>query len=114
MKKGNRLFGDPADEKPIHVLQKFVSVFESKGWLKQTIRIKHRDRRYRIFCSEGEFFAYRINDHCGISPGFPGWLVCIVTHDKICDDAKMSEFASTEPRATDWLRCIVDGDFELI
>ena len=114
MKKGNRLFGGPADEKPIHVLQKFVSVFESKGWLKQTIRIKHRDRRYRIFCSEGEFFAYRINDHCGISPGFPGWLVCIVTHDKICDDAKMSEFASTEPRATDWLRCIVDGDFELI
>ena len=96
------------------VLQKFVGVFASKGWLNQTLRIKHHDRRYRICCSEREFFAYRINDHCGVSPGFPGWPVCIVTHDQIIEDSDMSAFASTEPSAHDWLRCIAEGDFELI
>lgn len=83
MKEGNTPFQDPVEKKPMDVMQKFIDVFASKGWLKQTIRIKHRDRRYRIFCSEREFFAYRINDNCGISPGYPGWPICIVTHDKI-------------------------------
>ena len=114
MKAGNTSFRDPQEKKPMDVFQKFVGVFESKGWLNQTLRIKHRDRRYRICCSEREFFAYRINDHCGVLPGFPGWPVCIVTHDQIIEDSDMSAFASTEPSAHDWLRCIADGDFELI
>ena len=95
-------------------LAEFVGVFASKGWLKQSVRIKRRDRRYRIFCSERKFFSYRINDNCGISPGFPGWLVCIVTHDEISDDSKMPDFASAKPSAHHWLRCIAHGDFELI
>lgn len=114
MKEGNMPFQDPAEKKPMDVMQKFVDVFASKGWLNQTTRIKHRDKRYRIFCSEREFFAYRINDNCGISPGFPGWPICIVTHDKIIEDSHMSRFPSTEPSAHDWLCCIADGDFELI
>ncbi len=96
------------------VLQEFVGVFTSKGWLKQTLRIKHREGRYRICCSEKEFFAYRINDYGGVPPGFPGWPVCIVTRDQIIEDSCMSAFPSTEPSAQDWLRCIADGDFELI
>jgi len=115
MKSGNTPFRDTAEEKkPMDILHKLIDAFVNKGWLKQTIRIRHRDRKYRVFCSEREFFAYRINDHCGVSPGFPGWLVCIVTNDKIIDDSIMSNFASTEPSAHDWLHCIADGDFELI
>jgi hypothetical protein len=114
MKAGNTPFRDPAEKKPMDVLQKFIGVFTSKGWLNQTLRIKYRDRRYRIFCSERTFFAYRINDHCGVSWGFPGWLVCIVTHDQMIEDSEMSAFTSSEPSAHDWLRCITDGDFELI
>lgn len=114
MKAGNTPFRDPADTKPIDVLQNFVGVFMHKGWLNHTLRIKHRNKRYRISCSEKQFFAYRINDNCGISPGYPGWPVCIITHDHIIDDATMSAFASTEPSVHDWLRCFNDGDFELL
>ena len=114
MKRGNRPFCDPAEEKPVDVLQKLVGAFSNKGWLNQTLRIKHRDRRYRICCSEKEFFAYRINDHCGVAPGFPGWAVCIVTHDQMIEDSDMSANASVEPMTHDWLRCIAEGDFELI
>jgi|APFre7841882724_1041349.scaffolds.fasta_scaffold15390_2 hypothetical protein len=114
MNAGNTPFQDLAEKKPTDVLQKFVGLFMSKGWLNQTLRIKHRDRRYRISCCEKKFFAYRINDSCGVSPGYPGWPVCIITHDQIIDDTKMSAFASTEPSPHDWLRCLHDGDFELL
>jgi hypothetical protein len=100
--------------KPQDALESLVGVFEAKGWLDQTLRIRHRDRRYRIFCSRNKFLAYRINDKCHARHGFPGWPVCIITIDQIIDDSVMSRFPSAEPSARDWLRCINDGDFELI
>jgi hypothetical protein len=96
------------------VLQNLVGVFESKGWLNETVRIRHRDRRYRIFCSSKKFLAYRINDNCHVPHGFPGWPVCIITADQVIADSHMSPFSSAEPSARDWLRCINDGDFDLI
>ena len=103
-----------AGKEPAEVLQQFVGVFEGKGWLNQPVRIRHRDRRYRVFCTETEFLVYRINDHCHVPPGFPGWFVCVVTEERVIHDSEMSAFPSTEPSAGDWLRCISDGDFELI
>jgi hypothetical protein len=114
VKTGNTSFRDYAEINPADVLQKFIGVFVSKGWLNQTLRLKHRNRRYRISCSEKKFFAYRINDNCAVSPGYQGWPVCIITHDQIIDEAKMSAFASTEPSAHEWLRCFHNDDFELI
>jgi hypothetical protein len=40
--------------------------------------------------------------------------VCIITTDRIIDDSHMSPFPSNEPGSHEWLRCINDGDFELI
>jgi len=114
MEAGDREFRDPVEKEPVDVLRRFVDVFVSKGRLNQTLRIKHRGRRYRIFCSERKFFAYQINDHYGVSWGFPGWPVCIVTPDQIIDDSEMSVFSPTEPSVNDWLRCIADEDFEII
>ncbi len=114
VKAGNISSGDPQGKTPPDVLQKFVGIFEEKGWLNQTLRIKHRDRRYRICCTEREFLAYRINDHCSVLPGFPGWSVCIVTPDQIVEDSHMSAFPSSEPSVNEWLRCIAEEDFELI
>jgi hypothetical protein len=107
-------FAYKAEAKPMDVLRQFVGVFASKGWLNQKVRIKHRDGSYRIFCSEREFFAYRINENWGIPPGIPGWHVCVVNQNQIIDDSGMSQFPSTEPSVHDWLRCIADGDFEVI
>ncbi len=103
-----------AEARPADMLQKFFSVFENKGWLNQSVRIKYHDRRYRVWCSDEKFIAYRINDNCGMSQGIPGWLVCIIVQAQIIEDSQMSDFASDEPSANDWLRCITKGDYELI
>lgn len=102
------------ETRPTGILTQLVGVFEEKGLLNQRIRIKHRDRRYWISCSETAFVAYRMNDHGGIPPGVPGWPVCIVRDDQVVNDADMSPVASTEPSADDWFRCIVADDFEII
>ncbi len=114
MKTENKPFQNPGEKKPSDILEEFVGVFRDKGWLNQTLRIKRCDRRYRICCSEGEFFAYRINDCSGVSPGFPGWPVCVVTPRRMIEDSVMSSFPSTEPSVHDWLRCMTEGDFELL
>lgn len=114
MEAGNIPFKYTAKMRPLEVLQQFVGVFANKGWLNQTLRIKHRDGRYSISCSEKEFIAYRINDNCHISPGFPGWPVCIIDPDRIIEDSEMSEFVSNEPSVHGWLRCIANSDFEII
>ena len=110
-KKSSR---NPLLKKPPDILEEFISVFIGKGWLNQTIRIRRRERRYRISCSETGFIAYRINDHSGLSPGVPGWPVCFVTPEQIINDADMTGFDSTEPSAHEWLRYIMDDDLELI
>jgi hypothetical protein len=96
------------------VLHEFVSVFAGKGLLEQTIRIKYHQRNYRIFCSDEEFFAYRINDHYGVSPGFPGWTVCHVTHDEIVEDPTIPGQLPNEPGIYEWLNCLRMDDFEII
>jgi hypothetical protein len=114
MKAGKKPFSDRQGKKAPEVLAAFIGLFESKGWLNQTIRIRRSQRRYRISCNETGFIAYRINDHCGISPGIPGWPVCIVTREQVVNDSDLSGLPSTEPGVQDWLRFIMDDDLELI
>ena len=114
MNEANGLFEAPEDARPDDILKQLIGVFESTGWLNQKLRIQRGDRRCWLLCTHSQFLAYRINEHCHISPGIPGWPVCIVNHDVIIDDAHMSAFESTEPNAYDWVRCIVEGDFDII
>ena len=114
MKAKNPPLQNTREKRPTDVLQEFVVLFGNKGWLNRELRIRHRDGRYRIFCSERKFFAYRINDNYKGSWGFPGWPVCIVTHDQIIEDAQTPAFESTGPGAQGWLRCILEDDFDLI
>jgi hypothetical protein len=114
MKSGRKSALDPIEKKAKPTLEKFVGIFDSKGWLDKTLRIKYRDRKYRIFCSRTGFVAYRINDYCGVSPGIPGWPVCFVTPDQILEDVDLSEFASTEPGAQEWYQSITDDELEFI
>jgi hypothetical protein len=99
---------------PPAYLQKFINAFEERGWLNQSIRIRRGNRRYWISCSETRFLAYRINDNCGISPGHPGWLVCMVKNNEVIDNSGMNAFPSAEPSAGEWLRCIALNDLEII
>jgi hypothetical protein len=96
------------------VLGRFVALFKEKGWLNRKIKIRRRDFSYRIFCSDTEFLVYRINDNACVSPGVPGWPVCMVSQDRVFHDSEMCPFPSPEPDASDWLRCMAQEDFEVI
>ena len=104
----------PAETSPKDVLQQLVSVFSSRGWLNRNLRIRHNEKKYRIFCSEQEFLAYRINDNGSVPPGAPGWPVCLVTGDRIMEDSHLSGFVSTEPSAYEWLHKISKETIEFI
>lgn len=99
---------------PREILQRLVEVFAGKGWLNQTVRIVHQERRYRIFCSANQFIAQRINDRLDVSWGFAAWPVCMITPDHIVEDTHLSPSASAEPSADEWFRCVAQGDFTLL
>ena len=104
----------PRHSSPAALLQQFVEVFASKGWLNRRLRIRYRDGRYRIFCSHREFFAYRVNDNCGLPPGAPGWPVCAVTQRHLYDGSGSPGTPSPEPGLQEWLSIVAGGDFEVI
>jgi hypothetical protein len=111
---GNTAFLYPAEISPKDFFQQFIDVFERKGWLNVNLRIRHKGRRYRVLCSAKEFLAYRINENCGITPGIPGWPVCMINHERIIEDAHMSAFVSDEPCAYEWLVHLADSKVEII
>lgn len=114
MKKTDESFGRDEGETAVHVLRQFVAFFEYKGWLNRSLVIRRQGARYRVCCTEGEFLAYRINDKPGHSPGIPGWPVCAVNCETIFHDSETCPFPSDEPSPQEWLRSMVDGDFEVM
>jgi hypothetical protein len=102
--------GDAEDD----ILFRFVALFREKGWLDRKIKIKYNNFTYRIFCSDTEFLVYRLNDNAGVSPGSPGWPVCLVRQGRVFHDAEMCPFPSTEPDAGRWLSFIAEGALEAI
>ena len=97
---------------PPLILQEFIELFTRRGWLDQVLRIQRGERKYRITCNKTGFFAYRINEYHGISPGIPGWPVCLVTSERITNDSALSKFGSTEPEVWEWLRYLTENDLD--
>lgn len=110
-----RLEGPTNDERgvPAEVLAQMVRLFESRGWLDRPIMVKRRNRRYRLFCSQDRFLAYKLNESWGISPGVPGWPVCLVTRDRVFHDAVTCAFTAEEPETDEWLRLLSHNDIEV-
>ena len=103
------------EKSPCDVLLKFIEVFRGKGWLNKKLRIKYQNKRYWISCNEERFFAYEINDNCGLGPGVPGWPVCLVENDYVYDESEISALIPTTKWNTDdWLDVIANQKFELL
>ena len=96
------------------VLRKFIEIFHGKGWLNKKFRIKYQNKRYWISCSEERFFAYEINDNCGLGPGVPGWPVCLVEKDYVYDESEIPALTPTKLNTDDWLNIIANQKFELL
>ena len=95
-------------------LQHRIAFFDDRGWLDRNIVIRSRGAGYRLFCSRGEFRAFRINHEWGRSPGVPCWPVCIVSSDGVFHDSDLNPFPSDEPTALQWLRTMITGDYEVV
>lgn len=96
------------------MLHKLIEVFASRGWLDKKIRIKYHNKKYLISCSEERYFAYQINENCGLGPGMPGWPVCIISEDYVYDESEIPDLTSVKLNMRDWLNIITNQDFELI
>lgn len=96
------------------VLQKLIGIFTSKSWFNKNLRIKYQNKRYWISCSEERFFTYRINENCGLSPGVPGWPVCIIKKDYIYDESGILDFTPTALNIHDWLNIMATQNFEVV
>jgi hypothetical protein len=113
MKKGSRPLTGNGKQAAAEVLRQFVCLFESRGWLNRFIGIRSGDGRYRLFCNESRFLAYRMNDSWGVAPGAPGWPVYVVTSDRVFHDGEACAFSRSEPETDEWLRLLIDNDFEV-
>jgi hypothetical protein len=106
---------EPAGKmQPADVLKQLGDVFKNKGWMNQIVRIRYRDKKYRLLCNEKTFIAYRINENYGIAPGMPGWAVCFVDCNQVLEDARMPNPVDDEPCVQDWLQCLSQDEFEII
>ena len=95
------------------ILDRFVCLFRGKGWLDRPILLQNGGTRYRLFCSENRFFAYRMNESWGISPGVPGWPVCMVTQESLFHDGSTCAIGTEEPETDEWLRLLNNADSEV-
>ncbi len=102
------------EKSPRDVLHKLIEIFASKGRLNKKLRIKYQSKRYWISCNEERFFAYQINENCGLGPGVPGWPVCIIRKDYVYDESGIPDLTSTVLNMHDWLNIITNHNFELI
>ena len=96
------------------IMSRFIDLFKSNDMLNQFFKIEHRQREYKIFCSQDNFIAYRLNPDPGIPPGFPGWITCMVTHKEIVEYSTSGEIDSGDPNVQEWLDCITNGNFKHI
>lgn len=96
------------------VLQKLIEIFTSKGWLNNNLIINYQNKRYRIYCNEERFIAYQINENCGLSPGVPGWPVCIIKQDYIYDESGILDFTPAALNIYDWLNIMATQNFEVV
>ena len=96
------------------IMRRFIDSFRNNDMLNQFFRVEHRQREYKIYCSNDNFVVYRVNPDPGIPPGFPGWITCMVTHQQIVDYSATAEIDSGDPNVHDWLDCIANGNINHI
>ncbi len=82
--------------------------FQEHGILGRTLSVEHGGNTYRISCSEHTFMVYRVNKHHAVSPGIPGWPVCIIdTRLQECKTQRVQEqHLCSGLELEDWLEMV--------
>ena len=90
---------DASEISPAELLGRIQARFRERGRFWATLTFDHQGQKYLVRCDEQAFAVYRLVDDCHVSPGRPGWPVCLVTAETVVDETSPpqepeDEFAS--------------------
>jgi hypothetical protein len=71
---------------PAEMLAQIQARFRALGIFGQTLTLRYKEERYLVSCDAQAFAVYRLVEHCHVSPGRPGWPVCLVTGEVAVDE----------------------------
>jgi hypothetical protein len=92
------------------LLARIQNLFREWGLFDQPLALTHDGQNYLARCDAHSFTIYRLNPHCHVPPGAPGWPVCLVTAEMAADETcapylEEDEFAAPLT-LRDWLDLI--------
>jgi hypothetical protein len=87
------------DISPAELLGRIQARFRELGCFGSPLTLTHKGKKYLAACDDRAFAVYRLVDQGHLSPGRPGWPVCLVTAEAVVDETSPphlpeDEFAS--------------------
>ena len=84
---------------PAELLRRIQARFRELGLFGSPLTLTYQGETYLATCDDRVFAVYRLVDHCYVSPGRPGWPVCLVSDETVVDETSPphqpeDEFAS--------------------
>jgi hypothetical protein len=71
---------------PAEMLYRIQDRFRELGLFGRTLTLTHKGEKYLVSCGDQAFAVYRLVEKCHVSPGQPGWPVCLVTEEVMVDE----------------------------
>ena len=92
------------------MLARLQNLFREWDLFDQQLTLTFDGQKYLVSCDAHSFSIYRLNPHCHVPPGAPGWPVCLVTGEMAADEACAPHLEEDEFAANltlqDWLDLI--------
>ena len=71
---------------PAELLCRIQARFRELGLFGSPLTLTHNGKKYLVNCDDRVFAVYRLVEKCHVSPGRPGWPVCLVTAEVVVDE----------------------------
>jgi len=85
-----------AEDSPAARLHRIQARFRELGLFESTLTLTHNGEKYLVNCDDRVFAVYRLVGKCHLSPGRPGWPVCLVTAEAVVDETSPPHLADDE------------------
>ena len=86
----------PPKPSPAALLRRIQARFRELGLFGSTLTLTHKGEKYLAACDDQAFAVYRRVDQGHVSPGRPGWPVCLVTAEAVADETSPPHLADDE------------------
>ena len=85
-----------AEDSPAALLHRIQARFRELGLFESTLTLTHNGENYLVHCDDRVFAVYRLVEKFHLSPGRPGWPVCLVTAEAVVDETSPPHLADDE------------------